>query len=60
MKAKLTYYQATKNNWWHFYFADYFNGEQLTKAFTTKEEAGIYADNNDIQYNDDEMVSIIN
>ncbi len=57
---KLTYYQATKNNQWYFYFADYFSGEQQTRAFKNKEEANQYANINGIKYNEAETVYIIN
>jgi len=58
MKAKLHYYQITRLNQWYFYFADCFNGLQLTKGFQTKEKAIEYADDNNISFDDREMVSL--
>jgi len=57
-QAKLFYKQNTKLNHWYFYFGDYFNGKQETRAFSNKKEAKEYAINNGISYNEQEMESL--
>lgn len=58
MKARLYYRQVTRLNHWHFYFGDEFTNEQFTRAFRSLDEARNFANNNNIDYNEDDMVSI--
>lgn len=58
MKVRLYYKQDTLRNQWYFFFGDWFSMKQLTRAFASKDEVKQYADNHNIEYDEDVMISI--
>ena len=58
MKVRLYYRQITRLNQWWFFFGDWYSMERFSPTFHTKNEIEKYAKDNNIDYNNDEMMTI--